>query len=71
MLLFSLGLLSLKAKHSSWMHIDERPARDGTSCVNSCARPQVAKSIAFLLSEEHAAMVHGAQLPIDGGFWVS
>jgi NAD(P)-dependent dehydrogenase (short-subunit alcohol dehydrogenase family) len=53
------------------MHIDERPARDGTSCVNSCARPQVAKSIAFLLSEEHAAMVHGAQLPIDGGFWVS
>ena len=30
----------------------------------------VAKSVVFLLHEEHAAMVHGAMLPIDGGFLV-
>ena len=30
----------------------------------------VAKAVVFLLHEEHAAMVHGAMLPIDGGFLV-
>lgn len=30
----------------------------------------VAKAVVFLLHEEHAAMVHGAMLPVDGGFLV-
>jgi len=51
------------------------PAKSGPMLgripIGHFAKPlHVAQAVAYLLSDQ-AAMIHGAILPVDGGFWVT